>query len=257
MGVRISDHGNHIRIIHIDRPPVNALDNPTMEAFGEGVGQAMQDGAVRVLVVTGTGEKAFAAGADLDELAACDADTGRKLAARVKTVMGKLRKGPKPVIAAINGLAAGGGLELAMSCDIRIADGRAGLGLPEVTLGVLPGAGGTQMLPRLIGVGRALMLMLSGRIITAEEGFRLGLIDQVAGEAGALGDALNLAEKLAANAPVAMAEIKAAAYTTLSQPLECGLELETEGFARLCATQDRDEGVNAFKSRRKPVFQGK
>lgn len=257
MGVNISDHGETVRIVRIDHPPVNALDNPTMEAFGEAVDRAMQDSAVRVLVVTGEGDKTFAAGADLEELAACDVDAGRKLVGRVKAIMGKLRQGPKPVIAAINGLAAGGGLELAMACDIRIADARAGLGLPEVTLGVLPGSGGTQMLPRLIGVGRALTLMLSGRIITAEEGYRLGLIDAVAGEAGALNDALVLASKLSANAPLAMAEIKAAAYATLSQPLEQGLEMETEGFARLCATQDRDEGVKAFKSRRKPVFQGK
>ncbi|BBO93440.1 enoyl-CoA hydratase/isomerase family protein [Desulfosarcina ovata] len=257
MGVTISNHSEHVRILRIDRPPVNALDNPTMEAFGEAVDTAMQDSSVRVIVVTGAGEKAFAAGADLDELAVCDPEGGKKLVSGVKTIMGKLRQGTKPVIAAINGLAAGGGLELAMSCDIRVADGRAGLGLPEVTLGVLPGSGGTQMLPRLIGVGRALDMMLSGKIISAEEGFRLGLIDLVAGEAGALADALAMAEKLSANAPLAMAEIKALAYATLSQPLAQGFEMETDGFGRLCETQDRDEGIAAFKSRRKAVFQGK
>lgn len=257
MGVSVSDHGEHVRILCIDRPPVNALDNPTIEALAEAVDATMRDESIRVLVVTGSGEKTFVAGADLDELALCDPAGGKKLVSRVKAVMGKFRKGAKPVIAAINGLAAGGGLELAMACDIRVADERAGLGLPEVTLGVLPGAGGTQMMPRLIGIGRALDMMLSGKIISAEEGFRLGLVDLLAGEEGALADALTLAEKLSVNAPLAMAEIKAAAYATISEPLEKGLAMETEGFARLCGTKDRDEGVAAFKARRKAVFQGK
>lgn len=256
MCVTISHHDSAIQVLTIDRPPVNALDSETMEALGEAVAAAMKETAIRVIVVTGGGKKAFAAGADLEELAACDADAGRKMVARVKAVMAKFRQGPKPVIAAINGLAAGGGLELAMSCDIRIADRNAGLGLPEVTLGVLPGAGGTQMLPRLIGMGRALEMMLSGKIVSAQEGLSMGLINGVSAEGEALNDALKLAARIARNAPMAIAEIKAAAYAAFSQPLDQGLITETEGFARLCDTQDKAEGVAAFKSRRAPVYVG-
>lgn len=257
MRVKISDHSSAIRVLTIDRPPVNALDSETMEAFSAAVDAAMQDDRIRVIVVTGAGEKAFAAGADLEELQACDAAAGRALVSRVKTTLAKLRQGPKPVIAAINGLAAGGGLEMAMACDIRIADQTAGLGLPEVTLGVLPGAGGTQMLPRLIGIGRALEMMLTGNIISADQGLATGLIDGVAAQGGALNQALALAEKMARNAPLAMAEIKAAAYAAFSQPLEQGLFLETEGFARLCSTADKTEGIDAFKSKRRPVYRGR
>lgn len=257
MSVKVSDHHTNIRVLTIDRPPVNALDGGTMGALSDTVEAAMQDDAIRVVIVTGAGEKAFAAGADLEELQRCGTAAGRVLVTRVKETMAKLRQGPKPVIAAINGLAAGGGLELAMACDIRIAAPAAGLGLPEVTLGVIPGAGGTQMLPRLIGVGRALEMMLTGRIISVDRGMTMGLIDGVAEAGDVLGQALELAKKIARNAPLAIAEIKAAAYATFSHPLEQGLLLETEGFARLCESEDKKEGIDAFKSRRRPVYRGR
>jgi enoyl-CoA hydratase len=240
----------------IDRPPVNALDGETMQAVSEAVDGAMQAEAVRVVIVTGAGEKAFAAGADLEELQACDTAAGRALVTGVKAVMAKLRQGPKPVVAAINGLAAGGGLELAMACDIRIADRSAGLGLPEVGLGVMPGAGGTQILPRLVGMGRALEMMLTGKIISAEQALAQGLVDKVADPGGALDQAMQLAQRLARSAPLALAEIKAAAYASFSQPLDQGLLLETEGFARLCNTADKTEGIDAFKNKRRPVYHG-
>jgi enoyl-CoA hydratase len=257
MRVKISDHGPAIRVLTIDRPPVNALDGETMGALSEGIESAMHAHHIRVIVITGAGEKAFAAGADLDELAACDADAGRQLVTRIKTIMAKLRRGPKPTIAAINGLAAGGGLELAMACDIRIAERTAGLGLPEVTLGVLPGAGGTQILPRLIGMGRALEMMLSGKIVTAEQGLAMGLINSVVEKDLVMKEALALAEKIARNAPLALAEIKAAAYASFSQSLDQGLLIETEGFGRLCDTEDKNEGIAAFKSRKTPVYSGR
>lgn len=257
MGVKVSDHDSTVRVLTIDRPPVNALDAETMGAFSDAVDKAMADDAIRVVIVTGAGEKAFAAGADLEELQRCDTDAGRALVTRVKATMAKLRQGPKPVIAAINGLAAGGGLELAMACDIRIADPSAGLGLPEVTLGVIPGAGGTQMLPRLIGMGRALEMMLTGSIVAAEQGMAMGLIDGMCEPGGVLDHAIELARKIAPNAPLAVAQIKAAAYATFSQPLEQGLLLETEGFARLCSSEDKAEGIDAFKARRRPVYKGR
>jgi enoyl-CoA hydratase len=257
MGVNVSNYDAVVSVLTIDRPPVNALDGQTMEAVSEAVDGAMQDEAIRVVIVTGAGDKAFAAGADLEELQACDAWAGRALVTRVKAVMAKLRQGPKPVIAAINGLAAGGGLELAMACDIRIADRSAGLGLPEVGLGVMPGAGGTQILPRLVGMGRALEMMFTGKIISAEQALAQGLIDGISEPGGALDQAMQLAQKIARNAPLALAEIKAAAYATFSQPLDQGLSLETEGFARLCDSEDKAEGIDAFKSKRRPVYCGR
>ena len=257
MIVNVKEHGEHIRVLSIDRPPVNALDGTTIKALETAVFESMEDQQVRVIIITGTGEKIFAAGADMDELAVANAETGRQIVKRVKTFMASLRNGPKPVIAAINGLAAGGGLELAMACDIRIADPQAGLGLPEVTLGVLPGAGGTQMLPRLVGLGKAMKMMLSGQIVSAKEALAIGLIDAVASEAGVLNDAMKLAEKISRNAPIAIAEIKAAAWASLSSPLVEGLSIETEGFSRLCDTEDKNEGIAAFKERRKPEYQGR
>jgi enoyl-CoA hydratase/carnithine racemase len=257
MAVHATDEHSAIRVLTIDRPPVNALDGVTMEALAAALDQAMAEPSVRVIVLTGAGEKAFAAGADLDELQKCDSGAGRNLVTGVKGTMARIRRGPKPVIAAINGLAAGGGLELAMSCDIRIADQAAGLGLPEVSLGVLPGAGGTQLLPRLVGMGRALEMMLTGKIISAEQGLAMGLVDRIAQPGNALKQAVELAGRIGANAPLAVAEIKAAAYATFSEPLDRGLAIETEGFARLCDTEDKAEGIIAFKERRRPVYKGR
>jgi len=256
MSVYTSNHGAATRVLTIDRPPVNALDDETIQSLSSAVEATMENTETRVLVITG-GVKTFAAGADLDELVAADQHAGRKMVSRVKGLQQILRGGPKPVIAAINGIAAGGGLELAMACDIRVADRKGKLGLPEVTLGVLPGAGGTQMLPRLIGIGKALELMLSGRIIMAEEAFTMGLVECLAEEGCALKEALMLAEKMSGHAPLAMAEIKAAAYDTLSMPLRDGLNQETERFARLCESADKKEGIEAFKARRAPVFEGR
>ena len=175
MGVTVSNRGRKTRVLTIDRPPVNALDDETVMKLTGAVETAMTDPEVCVLVITGAG-KFFVAGADLDRLAACNREEGRQTVSRVKKLHSVLRKGPKPVIAALNGLAAGGGLELAMACDIRIADKEARMGLPEVTLGVIPGAGGTQMLPRLVGMGKALEMMSSGQIIEARGALGLGLV---------------------------------------------------------------------------------
>lgn len=244
-----------IRILTIDRPPVNALNDETVSELREAVKSAMEDKEIRVLVITGSKE-IFVAGADLEVLAKADQDIAREVVSRVKFLHHEIQSGPKPVLAAINGVAAGGGLELAMACDVRIADKNARLGLPEVTLGVMPGAGGTQMLPRLIGIGKALELMLSGTVITADEALALGLIEHIAAEGNALTLALKTAEKMAQNAPLAMAEIKQAAYDSLSLSLTEGLERETERFARLCETDDKSEGIAAFKAKRLPIFRG-
>ena len=166
MGIKISDHEQTIRILTIERPPVNALNEKEIEALINAVKEAMLSPHIKAVVITGAG-KVFVAGADMDKLAIADQHTSREMADGVKALHLEMREGPKPIIAAINGMAAGGGLELAMACDIRIANKTSHMGLPEVTLGVLPGAGGTQMLPRLIGLGKSLELMLQGNIITA------------------------------------------------------------------------------------------
>jgi len=256
MAIKMSNTDGMVRVLTIDRPPVNALNEEEVDGLSRAVESALGDPGVRALVITGAG-RVFVGGADLDRLASADKDTGREMVRGIKALHEMLRKGTKPVIAAINGMAAGGGLELAMACDIRIADEKARMGLPEVGLGVLPGAGGTQMLPRLVGLGKALEMMLSGNIITAQEALRLGLIEQIAPEGEVLNRALELAGKISRNAPLAVAAIKAAACETLSLPLEKGLEGETERFTRLCETEDKNEGIAAFKERRRPLFRGR
>ena len=255
MAINTFDFEEIIRVLTIDRPPVNALNEDEVEALLQATRAAMNDPQVRVVVITGTG-KVFVGGADMDRLASADEEIARSMVLGVKALHSELRAGPKPVIAALNGMAAGGGLELAMACDIRIAAKEARMGLPEVTLGVLPGAGGTQMLPRLVGVGKAMEMMLSGRIISAEEALALGLIEEIAEDESALDRALKMARRIAKNAPLAIAEIKAAAYDVLSLPLVRGLEKETDRFARLCGTEDKNEGIAAFKARRPPLFRG-
>lgn len=255
MSVTITKHTEAICILTIDHPPVNSLDQATSLALTEAVGEASATPEVRVIIITGKG-KCFVAGADLNELAAWDGRTAGNEGGQTRTAFAALRHSPKAVIAAINGPAMGGGLELALSCDIRVAAEKAILGLPEVKLGVLPGAGGTQLLPRLIGLGRALEMMTTGRSVSAKEALALGLIDQLAGD-NALDKAISLAEQIAANAPLAVAGIKAAAYAALSLPLADGLNKESEEFAKLCDTEDKNTGVAAFKARQKAIFAGR
>ncbi|MDR0478001.1 MAG: enoyl-CoA hydratase/isomerase family protein [Desulfobulbaceae bacterium] len=255
MSVTITKHTETIRILTIDHPPVNAMDQATSVALLEAVGEASAAPKVRVIIVTGEG-KCFVAGADLNELAACNSQTAISGGDHLRMALAALRNSPKAVIAAINGPAMGGGLELAMSCDMRVAAEKAILGLPEVRLGVLPGAGGTQLLPRLVGLGRALEMMTTGQSVDAKEALAIGLIDRLAAKS-ALDDAICLAEKIAANAPLAVASIKATTYATLSLPLADGLSKEKVEFAKLCDTEDKKTGVAAFKARQKAIFAGR
>ncbi len=256
MSINVTDHDNGIRILTIDRPPVNALNEETVQALLDNVVESASDPHIRAIIITGEG-KFFVAGADVDKLLEADSGKACDIVRGVKALHQKMRSAPQPVIAAINGLAAGGGLELAMACDIRIAAQSAGMGLPEVTLGVLPGAGGTQMLPRLIGMGKAMELMFTGRIISASQALALRVIDDIASTQSALEKAVDLATAMIKNAPLSIAQIKAAAWDTLSLSLEQGLEMETKRFSQLCDSQDKNEGINAFKERRKAQFQGR
>ena len=251
-----SEVNNHVALVTIDNPPANSLGAQTVPDLKTVLEPLMKDDEVRVLVITGAGPKIFVAGADIKRVLELDQDSGREFAQQCKDVFSILTQGPKPVIAAINGIAAGGGLELAMYCDIRLCSDRARLGLPEVTLGVLPGAGGTQNLPRLIGPGRALTLMLTGELIKADRAEALGMVDAVYPAEEFMDRVMALAERIASMPVLAVREIKGALQDAMGMLLADGMRSETERFARLCATKDKNEGAAAFLEGRKPVFKG-
>ena len=246
-----------VALLTLDNPPANTMDRATLEALDDAVASAMETPEIRVLIITGAGSRFFAAGAEIRELARFDSNSGRETVLQVKAVLHRLRTGPKPVIAAINGLAPGGGLELALGCDIRIASEDAKVGLPEIKLGVMPAAGGTQFLPRLVGLGKSFELLATGDLMSAKEALSLGLVERVVPHARLLENAVELAQRLAQQAPLALAAIKESVYDTLRYPLKEGLFLETERFSRLCDTEDKAEGVAAFLERREPVFEGR
>jgi enoyl-CoA hydratase/carnithine racemase len=218
--------------------------------------RAAGDRALRVVVVTGAGEKAFCAGADLKERARMGPDEVHRFHAALRGALRAIEAAPQPYIAALNGAALGGGLELALACDLRIASDSAQLGLPEVGLGIIPGAGGTQRLPRLVGVARAKELVLTGRRIGAAEALAMGLVTQLAPPQGLLDEALALAERLARNAPVSLRQAKRAIDGGLHLPLEEALDLEHRLYQDCLGTKDRLEALAAFAEKRAPVFRG-
>jgi enoyl-CoA hydratase len=244
--------------VTINRPQVlNALNHKTMEELDAVFSEAREDSQVRVLIVTGAGEKAFVAGADIHELAKQDPLGGRATALYGQGVLRKLETMGKPSIAAINGFALGGGCELALACSIRLASRTAKLGQPEVTLGIIPGYGGSQRLARLCGKGVAHELCLTGGMITAEEAQRIGLVNRVHEPAELLPAAEAMAKKIAANAPVAVQLAMEAIERGASMPLEGGLQLEASLFGLSCATADMREGTTAFLEKRAAQFVGK
>lgn len=247
---------NQIALVTIDNPPANSLNADTLTTLQEVLEPCLSDEEVRVLVITGAGRKIFVAGADINQLRGLDQESGERLVIYCKEVFSLLQSSAKPVIAAINGIAAGGGLELALCCDIRVAAAHARLGLPEASLGVLPAAGGTQLLPRLIGAGQAMRLMLTGELITAELALELGVVEEVVPGDSLMDRVMNLAQQIAAMPPLAVAEIKAAVQDSLWQPLAQGMANETTRFGRLCITEDKQEGVEAFLRGRRPHFKG-
>jgi enoyl-CoA hydratase len=244
--------------ITIDRPDkLNALNRQTVGEIASAAAGAVRDPGVGVLVVTGAGPKAFVAGADIAEMAALDAGAAQEFAHELSRAFDVLERSPKPVLAAINGFALGGGCELALACHLRLAADSAKFGQPEVGLGLIPGAGGTQRLPRLIGRGRALDLILSGEMIDAAEAFRVGLIERVvpAAELRATVDAY--AGKLLAKSPQALARALDAVLTGGELDLAGALRLEASLFGLCFATEDMREGTRAFLEKRKPRFPGR
>ncbi|HWG21780.1 MAG TPA: enoyl-CoA hydratase-related protein [Terracidiphilus sp.] len=244
--------------VTLDRPKVlNALNAATIAELRQVFDSLAADPLIRVVLLTGAGGRAFAAGTDIGELsAAATPEEGRALSLRGQEVFRRIETLNKPVIACIQGFALGGGCELAMACSIRLAADDARLGQPEAKLGVIPGYGATQRLPRLVGRGAALKLLLTGEIIGAAEALRIGLVDEVVPAAELMRRAEALANSIAANAPLAIAEILRMVEDGLSLPLELGLLREGEVFGRLCATADKAEGTRAFLEKRPAEWKG-
>ena len=247
-----------VAVVTVNRPKVmNALDSATLDELRRAVLDLGRDEAVRAVVLTGAGETAFVAGADINELAAQTPAAGREFARAGQHVFDLVERLGKPVIAAINGYALGGGCELAMACTLRIAADTARLGQPEINLGIIPGYGGTQRLARLVGRGRALELMLTGAPVTADEALRMGLVNRVVPASMLMSEAGTLAADLAAKPPIAVRYILEAVHAGLDMALPDALTYESTLFGLSASTADMREGTAAFLEKRPPRFTGR
>lgn len=249
---------NSIAYVTVNRPKVlNALNSATLEELRAAFTDIKADREIRVVIFTGAGEKAFIAGADINELAQRDAVSGKEYAARGQSVLDLIENLGKPVIACINGFALGGGCEIALACTMRLASENAKLGQPEVKLGIIPGYGGSQRLPRLIGKGLANQILLTGEMITAQEAHRICLVNEITAPADLIPRAEAIAAKIIANAPLAVQYTLEAVNRGMEMPLAEGLYLETALFGVACATEDKKEGTAAFLEKRPAQFKGK
>jgi methylglutaconyl-CoA hydratase len=256
--VRVEQQGG-VAIWTIDRADrANALSRPTLLAFGKLAREATQNPSIRAIVITGAGDKAFCAGADLKERQGMSDNDVRVQVGLYRTELGPLDRSPKPVVAAINGAALGGGLELALCCDLSVAAAHAQLGLPETSLGIIPGAGGTQRLPRIVGEARAKEMILLARRLTADEALAWGLVNRVtpAGKS-VVEDALEWIRPIAEGAPIAQGAALEAIDRSFDATLELGMELERVSYDRTIVSEDRREALAAFAEKRKPRFQGR
>ena len=251
------ERSGRVAVITVNRPKVlNALNAATVGELRGAVDELSADEAVRAVVLTGAGDRAFIAGADIGELATLTPVSAQALARRGHALCDALERMGKPVVAAINGYALGGGCEIAMACTVRLAAETARIGQPEIGLGLLPGYGGTQRLPRLVGAGRALELTLTGDPITAAEAWRIGLVNRVVAPADLRAEADALAERLAAQPPVAVRAILDAVREGMQMSLASGCEHEAALFGATAATEDWREGTRAFLEKRRPTFRG-
>jgi enoyl-CoA hydratase len=249
---------NQIAYITVDRPKVlNALNMATMQELKQAFEAVRDDTEVRVVILTGGGEKAFVAGADIGELSQHTPVSAKEYTHEGQAIIDAIEDLGKPVIACINGFALGGGCELAMACTMRLASENAKLGQPEVKLGLIPGYGGTQRLPRLVGKGIAMQLVLSGEMISAQEAHRIGLVNEVVPAGELIARAEAIAGKIIANAPLAIQYAMEAVNRGLDLPLADGLFLEATLFGVCCATEDKNEGTKAFLEKRPAQFKRK
>lgn len=248
---------DNILVVTINRPEAaNALSKATLHTLNETIDMIYADDSIRAVIITGTGEKAFSAGADLKERR----DMNEKEVVDAVTYIGdtinRIDQINVPVIAALNGVAFGGGLELALACDIRIASQHVKVGLTETSLAIIPGAGGTQRLTRLIGLGQAKRLIYTATPVTAQEALQLGLVEQVT-ESCAKEAAIKMAQKIAANGPIAVKQAKLAITNGMETDLQTALQIERLSYLQTIPTKDRLEGLQAFKEKRKPNYEGK
>ena len=257
MSVDSSREGG-VAVLTVNRPDaLNAFDVETLTALRDELLGAAEDAEVRVVVLTGAGEKAFAAGADIKYMSGLDVEQAKEWGALGHEVGRLLETMPKPTIAAVNGFALGGGCELALACDFRYASSNAKLGQPEVNLGIIPGWGGTQRLPRVVGVGVAKELILTGRVVDAEEALRIGLVNAVHEPGELLAKTMEVAQGLAAKGPLSLAAAKEASNRALAGDHGENLERERDDFGGLFSSEDAREGMTAFAEKREAKFTGR
>ncbi|NNV01558.1 enoyl-CoA hydratase [Brevibacillus sp. MCWH] len=246
-----------VGVLTLNRPEVyNCLNLETLFTLRRLIAEIDADREIRSVVVTGAGEKAFCSGADLKERRTMTELQVQLYIRTIRDTFSELERLPKPVIAAINGVALGGGTELALACDLRVMSETAQMGLTETSLGIIPGAGGTQRLPRLIGKGKAKELIFTARRVNAEEALAIGLVNRTVPRDQVMTSALQLAEEIAANAPLALAQAKFAIDYGMEADLATGLAIESSAYQVLIPTRDRLEGLEAFREKRKPVYRG-
>lgn len=255
--VILSENRDGVLIVTLNRPEsMNSLNRELLAALNKRVSEISVDRSVRVVVITGAGEKSFCSGADLKERASMTPIEVKQYIQMIRNTFTMVENLPQPVIAAVNGFAFGGGTELALACDIRIAVSSATMGLTETSLGIIPGAGGTQRLARLLGKGKAKELIFTAHRAKADEALAIGLVNQVAPQGGLLEAALNMAAKIKKNAPVALEMAKYAINYGSEVDLGSGLAIESNCYAVTIPTKDRIEGLTAFREKREPVYIG-
>jgi enoyl-CoA hydratase len=248
---------DNIAVIYLNRPPFNPLNGQLFKELSELLDNLEGDQGVKVLIITGKGDRAFAAGADIHEMVNLNGSEVYEMCRLSRSALSKIEKMSKPVIAAVNGLALGGGCEIALACDFRICSSNTKFGLPEINLGIIPGGGGTQRLQRLIGQSKAKELLFFGEMIDAQKAFDIGLVNEVVSLEGLMSIVEQWAQKLAEKPTVAMKMLKTSVNSGANADIDTALDLETSHFGNAFASEDRKEGMLSFIEKRKPSFVGR